>query len=100
MVSIVEERKACAEAQAVIRSLVPSTPCTEAQKEILRAASHIATVAMQPHLSSQVTLNEMRHDAIMALNVLCGAPLTHNTIETAKRAVDEWLVRLDELAEA
>ena len=53
-----------------------------------------------PHLSSQVTLNEMRHDAAMALNVLCGAPLTHTTIETSKRVVDEWLVRLEEIAEA
>jgi hypothetical protein len=62
MVSIVEERKACAEAQAVISSLVRTLP-----------------------------IRLMRHDAAMALNVLCGAPLTHTTIETAKRVVEEWL---------
>jgi hypothetical protein len=91
MVGIDEELKAGKEAQAVVNSLVPSTPCTEAQKAILRGASHVATIAMQPNLSSQMAVNEMRHDAAMALNVLCGAPLTQSTIEGGKRAVEAWL---------
>jgi hypothetical protein len=91
MVSIDEERKAAKEAQTVISSLVPSTPCTEAQKASLRKAAQVATIAMQPGLSSQTALGATRHDAAMALNVLCGAPLTQSTIEGASSAVEAWI---------
>jgi hypothetical protein len=66
MVGIDEELEAGKEAQAVVNSLVPSTPDAEAQKDILRGVSHVATIAMQPNLSRQ---NGSQRDAPRRGNV-------------------------------
>ena len=61
MTNINDERNAAKRAEAVLNSLVPSSPRTNAQLDTLRQTADIANAAiMQNNFSSQKDLNTKR----------------------------------------
>jgi hypothetical protein len=82
------ELKAAEDAEAILRSLTPSTPPTEAAKHMLRNAANAATRAIQ-HFSSQAVLDSARGEAATALNGVCSV-LTERSIGRARNAVAAW----------
>jgi hypothetical protein len=100
MTNIDDERKAAEDAQAVLRSLVPSSPHTQVQIDALRKAAAIATKAVNT-FESHKALNDKRGEAATALNgvsgsLVSGRPLTHEMITRARNGVDAWLRGLAE----
>ena len=89
-----DERKAAEEAKAVLRSLVPSSPRSEAKLSIVRNAANVATNAIQK-FSGEKDLNVARFDALMALEGVCGLLgkrfLVQGVIDRAQRAVEAWV---------
>ena len=100
MTNINNERDAATEAQAVLSSLVPSSPRTNAQLDKLREAADIANAAiMQNNFSSQTDLNAKRGEAATALrgvsgSLASGRPLTQDLLSRARIAVAAWLSSL------
>ena len=72
MTSSDEERKAAEKAQAVIRSLTPTTQRTDAIIFGLRYAASLATDANTKTVSSEAALRNIRGEAATALNGVCG----------------------------
>jgi hypothetical protein len=103
MTSIDDESKIAKEAQAIIRSLVPSTPCAKNPIDNLRKAAKIATVATQNKFASEVLVLTLRHAVGIKLSQLCAAlekeTATQEIIDAAKRAVEAWLTGLSSLSE-
>jgi hypothetical protein len=99
MTNINGERKTAKEAEAIIRSLVPSTPLTKTAVDALRKAADVAMKAPQG-FSSQKALDAARHDAVMALKVVLGndGSVTQDMIDKAERAVAEWSLAIEEYA--
>jgi hypothetical protein len=93
MTSIEDERKIAKDAEAVVRSLTPSTPRTRAQIDTLRKAAHFATTAiLQNNFSSQKALNNTRGETATALRgLLANGSLTQESISRARNAVEAWL---------
>ena len=95
-----DERDAAKEAQAVLSSLVPSSPRTNAQLDTLREAADIANAAiMQNNFSSQTDLNAKRGEAATALrrvsgSLASGRPLTQDLLSCARIALEAWLSSL------
>jgi hypothetical protein len=101
MTSIDDERNAAKEAEAIIRSLSPSTPCDRETVNKLRGANRLAIEAMKGNFSSQTALNDARNDVGLKLPPLCKAldkgPAPRETIEAAKRAIEAWLSAIAKL---
>ena len=95
MTNINDERNAAKRAEAVLNSLVPSSPRTNAQLDTLRQTADIANAAiMQNNFSSQKDLNAKRGEAATALRRVSGSwasgrPLTHRI------AVEAWAGELE-----
>jgi hypothetical protein len=98
MTSIDDELNAAKEAEAIIKSLSPSTHCDRETLDKLRRAYQFATV--QPNFSSQTKLTNIRHDVVLKLKELCDAlekgRAAQQIIDAAKRAVEAWLKALAE----
>lgn len=90
-----EERKAAEKALAVIHSLTPTTPRTDAIIFSLRYAAGLARDASQPGFPRDAALNRLRGEAAMALNGVCALlekrTLTLEMIDRARNAVAAWL---------
>ena len=99
MTNINDERNAAKKAEAVLNSLVPSSPRTNAQLDTLRQTADIANAAiMQNNFSSQTDLNAKRGEAATALrggpgSWASGRPLTQDLLSRARIAVEAWLSR-------
>jgi Tfp pilus assembly protein PilN len=98
--NINDERNAAKRAEAVLNSLVPSSPRTNAQLDTLRQTADIANAAiMQNNFSSQTDLNAKRGEAATALRGVSGSwasgrPLTQDLLSRARIAVEAWLSSL------
>jgi hypothetical protein len=68
-----DERNAAKKAEAVLNSLVPSSPRTNAQLDTLRQTADIANEAMQNNFSNQTDLNAKRGEAATALRGVSGS---------------------------
>ena len=89
-----EERKAAANAKAVLGFLTPSNPRTERIIFVLRSAANLAKTATFTRLESRRALDSIRNEAATALNAVCGLldrdRLTQDAIDQASRAVIDW----------
>jgi hypothetical protein len=100
MGSIDEERNAVEQAERAIHTLsVSPSPQLEAILETLRNAKDLATRAgAGPTFSSEGHLNEARGEAGIALSGLIhelkNGPVTQETIDRAKCAVEDWKHKL------
>ena len=100
MTDINDERNAAKRAEAVLNSLVPSSPRTNAHLDTLRQTADIANAAiMQNNFSSQTDLNAKRGEAATALrgvsgSLASGRPLTQDLLSRARIAFEAWLSSL------
>ena len=98
MVGMDEERIAAEHAEKVIGMLSVSegNPNLEAIIQTLRKAKDAATFSgATPSLSSEETLNSVRSEVDIALSgLICATiekgPFTQQTIDRARRAVEDW----------
>jgi hypothetical protein len=97
--TIEDERKTAGNAKAVLSTLTPATPRTDALVHSLRTAASAATNASNKTLSSASALNNARGEAATALNGAAGllhrGELTEEMIARARAAVAAWLLALD-----
>jgi|SRR5665213_142125 len=97
--TIDDERKAAGNAQAILSTLTPATPRTDALVHSLRVAASAATNAGNQNLSSDSALNNARGEAATVLNGVAGllhrGELTREMIYRARSAVAAWLLALD-----
>jgi hypothetical protein len=88
-----DERKASEDAEAIVNSLVPRTPRSDAKLSIIRNAAVIAASKITG-LPSQAALDDVRDKAATMLNGVNGSlgtsMLTQELIEHARSAVGAW----------
>jgi hypothetical protein len=88
-----DEHKASEEAEAIVSSLVPRTPRSDARLSIIRNAAVIAASKITG-LPSHAALDDVRDKAATMLNGVNGSlgtsMLTQELIEHAKSAVGAW----------
>jgi hypothetical protein len=92
---LAEERKAAANAKAILGWLTSSNARTDRLVFVLRNAANLAKAATLTRLESKRTLDALREDAASSLNAVCGlldkGRLTEGAIDGASRAVIAWL---------
>ena len=92
---LAEERKAAANAKAILGWLTPLNARTDRLVFVLRNAANLAKTATLTRLESKRTLDALREDAASSLNAVCGlldkGRLTQTAIDEASRAVITWL---------
>jgi hypothetical protein len=96
--STADERDAATKAQEVIAELVPGSKRTDHIAFRLRHAAALATEAIKKGFSSDAALNNVRGEAVIALNGTIGLverqALTQEMIDRARDAVAAWLSAL------
>jgi hypothetical protein len=92
MVSIDEELKVARQAQIAIEML---STRPEAAIGILRNAKDVAGHGMIIILSGEELLNAARHKVAIALPDLINGPLTRESIDAAKGAIEAWVKLLE-----
>ena len=92
-----DERKATAKAQTILGTLTPTTARTDEISFALRYASRLAASAQG--FSSDAALNNLRSEAVIALNTVAGSldtrTLTQDMVDHAKRTVASLLSGLE-----
>jgi len=92
---LAEERKASANAKAILGWLTPSNARTDRLVFVLRNAANLAKTATLTRLESKRTLDALREDAASSLNAVCRLldkeRLTQDAIDEASHAVIAWL---------
>ena len=91
MASIEQELSAAEAAKAALDKLSP-VPLSEAMRLTLRNAIRAAT--QTTFFSSEGPLMGARHEVVVALSDLIHGPPTHEKIDKAKGAVEEWISQL------
>jgi hypothetical protein len=90
-----DELPAAQEAKKIIDTLEPISPDTPTIVETLRRAYDQARRAVAEGFSSDISLNGVRNDVVLALNEVIGLlqarTLTKEKINKAKGLVDAWI---------
>ena len=96
MVRIDEELEVAEQAQMIIGTLSTSSALNSNDVATLRKATDVADHGMIIILSGEELLNAARHKVGIALSDLINGPLTRESIDAAKRAIEAWVKFLKE----
>jgi len=92
---ISEELTDAKEAKKIIDTLEPISPDAPSIVETLRRADDQARRGLAQAFSSEVALNDVRNEVVLALNEIIGSlqarTLTEEKINKAKGLVDGWI---------